>query len=58
MSKARMYGSASSYTPNAKADMRFKQKAFYRRKYTVEDDGRLESMIQKKNKREKEKSYV
>lgn len=58
MSKARMYGSASSYTPNAKADMRFKQKAFYRRKYTVEDDNRLENMIQKKNKRAKEKNYA
>lgn len=53
-----MYGSTTSYTPNAKADMRFKQKAFYRRKYTVEDDSRLENMIQKKSKREKEKSYV
>lgn len=36
MSKARIYGKQSSYIPNNQADMRFRRKAFEKRKYMAD----------------------
>lgn len=42
MAKPRMIGQFKAYTPNSKADMRYRQKAFLRSKDRVDDFERIE----------------
>lgn len=55
MSKARVYGSKTTYIPNSKADRMKNKQFFFHSKDSTESEERLDRMYDKKLRKEKTK---